>query len=81
MTSFDCFVNDIVEGVIQYGNNWTFILSLFYGLLQGDVASVKDVVEGNILDLYITKHWALKFATAAANTVLKVDQVTTKSIC
>ena len=57
-----------------------FILSKFDRLLQGDAASVKDVVEGNILDLYITKHWALKFATAAANTVLKVDQVTRISI-
>jgi len=36
---------------------------------------VKDAVESNIVDLYITKHWAIKFATAAACTVLRVDQV------
>ena len=34
-----------------------------------------DAVEANILDLYITKYWAIKFAAAAACTVLKVDQV------
>ena len=36
---------------------------------------MKDAVESNIIDLYITKHWAIKFATAAACTVLRVDQV------
>jgi len=36
---------------------------------------VKDAVESNIVDLYITKYWAIKFATAAACTVLRVDQV------
>ncbi len=44
--------------------------------VEGDAsAPVRDAVEANIVDLYLTKHWALKFATAAANTILKVDQV------
>lgn len=36
---------------------------------------MKDAVEANIVDLYVTKYWAIKFATAAACTVLRVDQV------
>ncbi|KAK3595225.1 hypothetical protein CHS0354_021540 [Potamilus streckersoni] len=36
---------------------------------------VVDAVEKNILDLYIAKYWALKFATSSACTVLKVDQI------
>ncbi|XP_023241990.1 T-complex protein 1 subunit theta-like [Centruroides sculpturatus] len=36
--------------------------------------SVKDVSE-NILDLYLTKYWAIKYATNAACTILKVDQI------
>lgn len=37
--------------------------------------AVKDAVEANILELYYTKYWGLKFATVAACTVLSVDQV------
>lgn len=29
----------------------------------------------NILDLYLTKMWGLKYATNAACTILKVDQI------
>ncbi|XP_046403104.1 T-complex protein 1 subunit theta [Ischnura elegans] len=36
---------------------------------------VKDVVKDGILDLYLTKMWGLKYATAAACTILKVDQI------
>ena len=42
---------------------------------QGGGAAVKDVTEVGILDLYLVKHWAIKFATDAAVTVLRVDQV------
>jgi len=34
-----------------------------------------DAVEAGILDPWVTKHWALKYAAAAACTVLKVDQI------
>lgn len=38
-------------------------------------AAVLDAPAAGVLDLYITKFWALKFATAAACTVLSVDQI------
>ena len=38
-------------------------------------AGVKDITQDGIYDLYLAKFWGLKFATAAACTVLKVDQV------
>jgi len=34
-----------------------------------------DAAEAEILDLHITKHWALKYAVNAACTVLRVDQI------
>ncbi|XP_037080623.1 T-complex protein 1 subunit theta-like [Pollicipes pollicipes] len=34
-----------------------------------------DAVEAGIFDLWLTKHWALKYAAAAACTVLKVDLI------
>eukprot|EP00906_Rhabdomonas_costata_P024704 RCo035475 len=37
--------------------------------------STKDMVEAGVLDLYLTKYWAIKFATDAAITVLQVDQI------
>merc|ERR1712226_1364612 len=43
--------------------------------LEAGKPEVIDTVEANILDLYITKYWAIKFAAAAACTVLKVDQI------
>ena len=36
---------------------------------------MKDAVKAGILDLHLVKHWAIKFATDAAVTVLRVDQV------
>ncbi len=37
--------------------------------------SVCDAVKEGVLDLEATKRWAIKFATTAACTVLRVDQV------
>ncbi|XP_014217307.1 T-complex protein 1 subunit theta [Copidosoma floridanum] len=37
--------------------------------------SVIDVEKAGILDLYLTKYWALKYATNAACTILKIDQI------
>jgi len=34
-----------------------------------------DTVQTGILDLYLTKQWAMKYAVSAACTVLKVDQI------
>jgi len=35
----------------------------------------KDLSKESILDVYMTKWWAIKLATEAACTVLKVDQI------
>ncbi|XP_075226574.1 chaperonin containing TCP1 subunit 8 [Lycorma delicatula] len=43
--------------------------------IEGDGAAVKDAVEAGVFDLYLTKYWALKYATNAACTILKVDQI------
>lgn len=43
--------------------------------VEAGVPAVKDAVEANILELYSTKYWGLKFATVAACTVLSVDQI------
>ena len=40
-----------------------------------DNTGVLDAEERGILDLLITKHWAIKLATEAARTVLSVDQI------
>ena len=36
---------------------------------------MKDAVKAGILDMYLVKHWVIKFATDAAVTLLRVDQV------
>ncbi|XP_069695086.1 T-complex protein 1 subunit theta [Periplaneta americana] len=47
-----------------------------YGFdIDGEGAAIKDVVEAGILDLYVTKYWGMKYATNAATTILKVDQI------
>jgi len=43
--------------------------------IDGESGEIKDCAEGNILDLMIAKKWALKYATNAAATVLRVDQI------
>jgi len=40
-----------------------------------DKTGTLDAVDEGILDLYITKSWAIKLATEAARTVLSVDQI------
>ncbi|XP_046566176.1 LOW QUALITY PROTEIN: T-complex protein 1 subunit theta-like [Haliotis rubra] len=37
--------------------------------------AVFDAKEAGIIDLYLTKYWGMKFASSAACTVLKVDQI------
>ncbi|XP_033112860.1 T-complex protein 1 subunit theta-like [Anneissia japonica] len=43
--------------------------------IEAEGAGVKDVVEAGIFDAYLGKHWAIKLATNAAVTVLRVDQI------
>lgn len=41
---------------------------------NGEV-SVNDSVKFEVLDLHLLKHWAIRLATNAANTILRVDQI------
>ncbi|XP_041350635.1 T-complex protein 1 subunit theta-like [Gigantopelta aegis] len=43
--------------------------------IEGDGAAVTDCQKKDILDVFIAKHWGIKFANASACTVLKVDQI------
>merc|ERR1719383_1699709 len=43
--------------------------------IEGESGGVKDCVESGVFDLLISKKWALKYATNAACTVLRVDQI------
>merc|ERR1711915_424112 len=42
---------------------------------DGESGEIKDMSESNILDLMLAKKWALKYATNAACTILRVDQI------
>ncbi|ROT85674.1 T-complex protein 1 subunit theta [Penaeus vannamei] len=42
---------------------------------EGEGTLVTDAKEKEIFDLYLTKYWALKYATSAANQILRVDQI------
>jgi T-complex protein 1 subunit theta len=43
--------------------------------VEQDEKGVCDVTEKQIFDAYQAKYWAIKFATDAAMTILKVDQI------
>uniref|UniRef100_A0A9L0RYU5 T-complex protein 1 subunit theta n=1 Tax=Equus caballus TaxID=9796 RepID=A0A9L0RYU5_HORSE len=43
--------------------------------IEAEVPAVKDMLEAGILDTYLGKYWAIKLATNAAMTVLRVDQI------
>merc|ERR1719325_145424 len=43
--------------------------------IDGESGEIKDCLESNVLDLLLAKQWALKYATNAAATVLRVDQI------
>ena len=42
---------------------------------EGNADSVTDAVEKEVLELLALKYWALKYATDAACTILRVDQI------
>lgn len=44
-------------------------------MLQDDKGAMIDAKEKEIFDLFLTVQWGLKFATNAACTILKVDQI------
>lgn len=43
--------------------------------IEADKPEVIDVTGKKLYDLYLLKHWGLKYAVSAACTVLKVDQI------
>ncbi|XP_077336146.1 T-complex protein 1 subunit theta isoform X1 [Lithobates pipiens] len=43
--------------------------------IEAESAAVKDMLESNVLDTYLGKHWGIKLAINAAVTVLRVDQI------
>jgi len=43
--------------------------------IEGEGATTCDALEAGILDGFLSKHWGLKFASDAACTVLRVDQI------
>ncbi|KAK8400069.1 hypothetical protein O3P69_003037 [Scylla paramamosain] len=42
---------------------------------ENEGAGVIDAAEKEIYDLYLTKYWAMKYATSAATQILRVDQI------
>lgn len=42
---------------------------------ENEGSGVVDAAEKEIYDLYLTKYWAIKYATSAANQILRVDQI------
>lgn len=43
--------------------------------IESQAPNTVDVTKNKIFDLYITKHWGLKYAVEAASTVLRVNQI------
>jgi len=43
--------------------------------IDGESGEVKDCLESGVLDLLVSKQWALKYAVNAACTILRVDQI------
>jgi len=43
--------------------------------IEGESGDVKDCCESGVYDLLLAKKWALKYATNAACTILRVDQI------
>lgn len=66
------------SGEIKVSIDPSFLDYVFINLLmfsQTFLSHLQDCAESNILDLMIAKKWALKYATNAAATVLRVDQI------
>jgi T-complex protein 1 subunit theta len=81
--SFEVVVRALSE---NYGLKATEMISQLYAahqqgrvndglVIANDTAQVADAKEAGVLDLYLVKHWAIKFATTAACTILRVDKI------
>lgn len=81
--SFEVVVKSLAENA---GLKATDVISKLYAqhnegkkhaglVFEGEDPEVKDAVAENVKDLYLVKHWAIKYAATAAITVLKVDQI------
>lgn len=83
--AFEVFPKVLAENTGLKGNE---ILAMMYNAhqdsisgmntginLEADGCEVMDVVSRQVFDLFLTKHWGIKFAVNAANTVLVVDQI------
>lgn len=64
--------NFSVPSFVLIGKIWLHYLVC---CTQDDKGSILDAKEAEIYDLYLTVMWGLKFATNAASTILKVDQI------
>ncbi|KAL1457199.1 hypothetical protein WDU94_001856 [Cyamophila willieti] len=82
-TSLEVFVKTLAENTGVRSNE---VISKLYAAhnegkkthgfdINGENSSILDAAEAGILDLYLTKMWAFKYATSAANTILQVDQI------
>lgn len=43
--------------------------------ISSDEPKIIEITDNGVFDLYVTKFWGLKYATEAASTVLRVDQI------
>lgn len=54
---------------------YTIFTILTFLLQNEDDTGILDATDDGILDLLVSKHWAIKLASEAARTVLSVDQI------
>ncbi|XP_047366679.1 T-complex protein 1 subunit theta [Vespa velutina] len=82
-TALEVFPKTLAE---NSGNHASELLSKLYAAhkegkktygfdIDGEGTALVDTVKAGILDLFLTKQWALKYAVEVACTVLKVDQI------
>lgn len=60
---------------VSQDNSSRTICTTGIDLENSDGSGTLDAQEEDILDLMVTKHWAIKLATESARTVLSVDQI------
>lgn len=63
---------DIITDILvahQEGNKYAGVN------IESEKEYLKNAVESNVLDTYLSKYWGIKYATDAVNTILRVDQI------